>query len=222
MPQQAFIPWRGFQEIPPDQMQQQARAFDDQMQGRRCIRSFSERPVSRDIIESCIGTAGTAPSGANKQPWHFVVVSDPHRKQEIRMAAEERERAFYQKIQETQWVDALKPLGTGIDKPFLTQAPYVVVIFAQRFHTDSEGNIHKHYYVSESAGMAVGFFLAALHQAGLASLVYTPAPMGFLDTLLDRPANERAFCICPVGYPAADALVPNQSRKPIEQIVTWY
>jgi iodotyrosine deiodinase len=222
MPQPAFIPWHGFQEIPPDQMQQQARAFYDQMQGRRCIRSFSERPVARDIIESCIGTAGTAPSGANKQPWHFVIVTDPNRKQEIRTAAEQQERQFYKKIQDTQWADALKPLGTGIEKPFLTQAPYVVVIFAQRFQKDPEGNIDKHYYVTESVGIAVGFFQAALHQAGLASLVYTPAPMGFLNDLLDRPSNERAFCICPVGYPTADAQVPNQSRKSIEQTVTWY
>jgi len=218
----AFIPWDSFQELPQDQMQAQALAFYDRMKRRRCVRSFSERPVPREIIESCVSAAGTAPSGANKQPWHFAIVADPQRKQEIREAAEEHEQAFYQKIQDTQWVDALRPLGTGIDKPFLTQAPYVVVVFAQRFHTDSQGNTEKHYYVKESVGMAVGFFLVALHQAGLASLVYTPAPMSFLDSLLHRPSNERAFCVCPIGYPAADALVPNQSRKTIEQIATWY
>ncbi len=222
MPQQAFIPWQDFREIPPNQMQQEALAFYNRMQCRRCVRSFSDRPVSRDIIESCIGAAGTAPSGANKQPWHFVIVTDPQRKQEIRSAAEQHERQFYQKIQDSQWADALKPLGTGIDKPFLTQAPYVAIIFAQSFQRDIKGNIEKHYYVVQSVGIAVGFFLAALHQAGLASLVYTPAPMGFLNDLLDRPSHERAFCICPVGYPAADAQVPNQSRKPVEQIATWY
>ena len=222
MPRPTSMPWHDFQEIPPDQMQQQARAFYSQMQGRRCIRSFSERPVARDIIESCIGAAGTAPSGANKQPWHFAVVTDPQRKQEIRTAAEQHERQFYEKIQDTQWADALKPLGTGTEKPFLTQAPYVVVVFAQRCQKDPAGNIDKHYYVTESVGIAVGFFLTALHQAGLASLVYTPAPMGFLNDLLNRPLDERAFCICPVGYPAADAQIPNQSRKSIEQIVTWY
>jgi iodotyrosine deiodinase len=222
MAQPAFTPWQDFQEIPAQQMQEQARGIYDQMKRRRSVRSFSERPVSRQIIESCIGAAGTAPSGANKQPWHFAVVTDPQRKQEIRVASEECEQAFYRKIQDSQWIDALRPLGTGVDKAFLTQAPYVVVIFAQRFHTDAKGNIEKHYYVSESVGMAVGFFLTALHHAGLASLVYTPAPMSFLDTLLDRPPNERAFCICPVGYPAAGALVPNQSRKAIEQIATWY
>ena len=222
MEQPAFIPWHGYEEIPPEQMQQRAQAFYEQMQRRRSIRSFDERPVSRDIIESCIAAAGTAPSGANKQPWHFVVVTDPERKQAIRSAAEQQERRFYEKIQGTQWAADLSPLGTGVNKPFLTQAPYLVTVFAQGLQKSTQGQIDKHYYATQSVGIAVGFFLVALHQVGLASLVYTPAPMTFLNELLHRPPHERPFCICPVGYPTADAQVPNQSRKSVHDIATWY
>lgn len=221
MEQPAFIPWHGYEEIPPEQMQQQALAFCEQMQRRRSIRSFSDHPVSRDIIESCIGAAGTAPSGANKQPWHFVVTTDPQRKQTIRAAAEQQERQFYEKIQGSQWAADLSPLGTGADKPFLSQAPYLVTVFTQAFQQNTQGQTDKHYYATQSVGIAVGFFLVALHQAGLASLVYTPAPMSFLNDLLHRPPHERAFCICPVGYPTADAQVPDQSRKSLQEIVTW-
>jgi iodotyrosine deiodinase len=217
-----FIPWDGFEEKTPDSMQSAAQAFAASTQNRRSVRDFSDRPVPRSIMEHAIAAAGTAPSGANKQPWFFAVVADPDRKQAIRIAAEACERQFYESIQNTQWERALEPLGTGIDKPFLTQAPYLVVVFAQRHALDAEGKIEKHYYVSESVGLAVGFFLAAVHEAGLASLVYTPAPMGFLNKILDRPDNERPFCICPVGYPAAQAMIPNQSRKPLKQIMTWY
>ena len=217
-----FVPWNGFQEKTQDTMQAQAQAFAAHMQARRSIRDFSDRPVPRSLMEQAIAAAGTAPSGANKQPWFFAVVADPERKQAIRAAAEDCERQFYQTIQNTQWEKALEPLGTGIHKPFLTQAPYLVVVFAQRHGLDAEGKIEKHYYVSESVGLAVGFFLAAIHEAGLASLVYTPAPMAFLNPLLERPENERPFCICPVGYPAPKAMVPNQSRKPLGQIMTWY
>jgi len=222
MPTPQFIPWEGFHEQTPDQMQARAQAFYIHMQERRCVRTFSDRPVPDIVIKHCLATAGTAPSGANKQPWHFVAVTDPERKQAIRAASEQCEREFYHKIQDTQWEKSLKPLGVGTDKPFLTQAPYLVVVFAQRHAFDSEGKIEKHYYVSESVGLAAGFFLAAVHQAGLASLVYTPAPMAFLNDLLERPDNERPFCICPVGYPAPQAMVPNQARKPVEDIVTWY
>ncbi len=216
-----FVPWHGFEEKTPDTMQRQVQAFGSRMQARRSVRDFSERPVPRSIIEQAIAAAGTAPSGANKQPWFFAAVADPERKKAIRTEAEVCERQFYQTIQDTQWEEALVPLGTGVDKPFLTQAPYLVVIFAQRHALDAEGKIEKHYYVSESVGLAVGFFLAAIHEAGLASLIYTPAPMGFLNKVLDRPEHERPFCICPVGYPAAQAMVPNQSRKPLEQIMSW-
>jgi len=217
-----FVPWDGFEEKPLDTMQSRAQAFAACMQNRRSVRDFSDRPVPRSIIEQAIAAAGTAPSGANKQPWHFVVVSDPEKKKAIRDAAEGCERQFYETIQNTQWSKALEPLGTGINKPFLTQAPYLVVVFAQRHGLDSEGKTEKHYYVSESVGLAVGLFLAAVHEAGLASLVYTPAPMAFLNGLLERPEYERPFCICPVGYPSPKAMVPNQSRKPLEQIITWY
>jgi len=222
MSESDFVPWDGFEEKAPASMQSAAQAFAASMQNRRSVRDFSDRPVPRSIMEHAIAAAGSAPSGANKQPWFFAVVADPERKQAIRAAAETCERQFYETIQNTQWEKALEPLGTGTDKPFLTQAPYLVVVFAQRHAFDTEGKIEKHYYVSESVGLAVGFFLAAIHKAGLASLIYTPAPMGFLNGLLDRPENERPFCICPVGYPAKQAMVPNQSRKPLGQIMTWY
>lgn len=216
-----FVPWEGFEERPLGTMQSQAQAFAAYMQSRRSVRDFSDRPVPRSLIEQAVAAAGTAPSGANKQPWFFVVVTDPEKKQAIRVAAEACERQFYQKIHNTQWEEALEPLGTGISKPFLTQAPYLVVVFAQRHALDAQGKIAKHYYVSESVGLAVGFFLAAVHEAALASLVYTPAPMAFLNELLERPEYERPFCICPVGYPSPQAMVPNQSRKPLDQIMTW-
>lgn len=222
MQKSAFIPWNGLQEMSPDQMQQNAQALYDRMKQRRSIRAYSDRPVPRSVVQHCIAVAGTAPSGANKQPWHFVVVTDPERKQAMRAASEQCEREFYGKIQDTQWNEDLKPLGVDTHKPFLTEAPCLVVIFAQRYALDSEGKTEKHYYVSESVGLAAGFFLTAVHQAGLASLVYTPAPMTFLNDLLDRPANERAFCLCPVGYPAPQAMVPDQTRKPVDEIVTWY
>jgi iodotyrosine deiodinase len=222
MSESDFVLWDGYEEKAPDTMHERAQAFAASMQTRRSVRDFSERPVPRSIMEHAIAAAGTAPSGANKQPWFFAVVADPERKQAIRAAAEACERQFYKTIQDTQWEKALEPLGTGIEKPFLTQAPYLVVVFAQRHGLDAEGEIEKHYYVSESVGLAVGFFLTAVHEAGLASLVYTPAPMAFLNTLLERPDNERPFCICPVGYPAPEAMVPNQSRKPLGKIMTWY
>ena len=222
MQKPAFIRWDGFEKHTQDQADACSLAFYRAMQRRRSIRSFSDRSVPDSVIRHCIAAAGTAPSGANKQPWHFVVVTDPRRKQAIRDASEQCEREFYRKIQGTQWADNLAPLGVGVDKPFLTQAPYLVVVFAQRHGVDSQGKIEKHYYVSESVGIAVGFFLAAVHQAHLASLVYTPAPMTFLNDHLDRPSHERAFCLCPVGYPAEQAMVPNQSRKSVEEIATWF
>ena len=217
-----FICWDGFEEISSERMLENTSDFYQRMQKRRSVRTFSDRPVAREIIEQCLGTAGTAPSGANKQPWHFGVVTDQDLKQSIRTAAESKERLFYEKIRGSAWERDLKTLGTGIEKPFLTQAPYLVVVFAQPFTRDFRGRKDTHYYVTLSVGLALGLFITAVHQAHLACLVYTPAPMDFLNELLHRPPHERALCICPVGYPAADALVPRQSRKPLNQVVSWY
>lgn len=195
-----------------------ADAFFAQMDARRSIRDFSERPVPRVLVERAIATAGTAPSGAHQQPWTFVAVSDPMLKRRLREAAEAEERAFYAERATAEWLAALEPVGTDWHKPFLETAPWVVVLFAQRWGLHPDGTRRKHYYVQESCGIAAGFFIAALHAAGLATLTHTPSPMGFLSEVLERPPNEAAFTIFPVGYPAADATVPDLQRKPLAEI----
>jgi iodotyrosine deiodinase len=198
-----------------------AQAFYDAMQKRRSVREFSDRPVSRLVIESCLRTAGTAPSGANLQPWHFVAVSDPDVKRRIRVAAEEEEREFYEHRAPKEWLDALAPLGTDSDKPFLERAPWLIAIFSQLHGVLDDGRKVKHYYSLESVGIATGLLIAAVHQAGLVALTHTPSPMGFLNEILGRPVNEKPFMLLVVGYPETDAVVPDIARKPLDAIVSW-
>lgn len=210
-----------FTEREIDEVRTRARAFTHELSGRRTVRFFSDRPVPRDIIETCVRAAGSAPSGANQQPWHFVCISDPATKSAIRAAAEEEERAFYASRAGDDWLDALAPLGTNDQKPFLETAPWLIVIFAQRHGVDENGKRIKHYYVPESVGIAAGFLIAALHHAGLATLTHTPAPMGFLGRICARPDNEKAVILLVVGFPAKDATVPDIKKKPVSAITTW-
>ena len=205
------------------EMLKRARDFDTLMSTRHSTRDFADKTVPRDIIETCLKTAGRAPSGANQQPWQFVVVSNPELKHKIRLAAEEEERAFYEKRASEEWLDALQPLGTDADKAFLERASCLIVVFAQAYGLDAEGNKIKHYYVQESVGIAVGFLIAALHTAGLACLTHTPSPMNFLAEILERPKNERAFLNLVVGYPAQNATFPAHAaqKKRLEQFVTF-
>jgi nitroreductase len=196
-----------------------AVAFADQIATRRTVRDFSDRPVPQAIIDACLRAAGSAPSGANQQPWHFVAVQDAAIKRQIRAAAEEEERAFYQTAP-VEWLAALEPLGTDSEKPFLEIAPWLIAVFAQRWGVHPDGSRQTHYYVNESVGIATGFLLAALHAAGLSTLTHTPSPMGFLSRVLDRPPNERPVMLVVVGHAAEDALVPDIHRKPLEHIRT--
>jgi iodotyrosine deiodinase len=206
----------------PEEMAARARAFYEEMARRRSVRDFSDRPVPRELIEYAIRTAGTAPSGAHMQPWTFVAVSDPDVKRQIRLAAEEEERASYEGRMPDEWLAALEPLGTDWRKPFLETAPWLVVLFAQRSGIAASGERRKHYYVQESCGIASGLFIAALHTMGLATLTHTPSPMGFLREVLGRPDNEAPFILFPVGYPAGDARVPDMGRKPLAEIAVWH
>ena len=210
-----------FQEFPSDEMCARAAAFYDEIRRRRTVRDFSDRPVPRELIEDALRAAGTAPNGANLQPWHFVVVSNPSIKQQIRAAAEEEERAFYSGRAPQEWLNALAPLGTDAQKPFLEIAPYLIVVFGQSHGVDADGKPIKHYYVQESVGIATGFLIAALHHAGLATLTHTPSPMGFLSKILGRPENERPFLLLVVGYPADGAHVPVIRKKALEEIATF-
>jgi nitroreductase len=210
-----------FQRLPEEEMIERSNAFFRQMNRRRSVRAFSDHPVPRSVIENCLRTASTAPSGAHMQPWHFVAVSDPAVKREIRLAAEEEERAFYEQRAPEEWLDALRPFGTDSNKPFLETAPYLIAIFAQRYHFDAAGNQVKHYYVTESVGIATGLLIAAIHNAGLASLTHTPSPMGFLNKILDRPEHERPFLLLVVGYPSQEATVPDLQRKDLDQFATF-
>jgi iodotyrosine deiodinase len=210
-----------FQAQPIEAMQRRAFKFYEGIRKRRTVREFSDEPVPRDVIENALRAAGTAPNGANQQPWHFVVVSNPDIKRQIREAAEAEERAFYSGRAPQNWLDALAPLGTDEHKPFLETAPYLIVIFAQAHGIRPDGSSIKHYYVQESVGIATGFLIAALHHAGLATLTHTPNPMGFLNKVLNRPANERPFLILVVGKPACDATVPAITKKPLEEISTF-
>ncbi len=215
-----FIPL-DFQELPVDEMRQCATDFYAQMKRRRSVRDFSDRSVPRDIIETCLLAAGTAPNGANLQPWHFVAVSDPTIKRQIRLAAEAEEREFYARRASEEWLEALAPLGTDADKPFLETAPWLIAIFAPSYGIGQSGAKIKHYYVQESVGIATGILITALHQAGLATLTHTPSPMHFLNEILERPGNERPFLLLVVGYPAENAHVPTISKNPLSQIATF-
>ncbi len=216
-----FIPYSSYQEYPPQVMQDRAKTFREELQRRRTIRTFSNRPVPRELIEECLRTAGTAPNGANMQPWHFVVVSDPEIKKQIREGAEQEEREFYERRASEEWLEALAPLGTDWHKPFLEEAPYLIVIFGLSNTILPDGSKRKNYYVTESVGIATGMLITAVHHAGLASLTHTPSPMGFLNKILKRPANERPFLVLVVGYPAEGTTVPDISKKSLEEITTF-
>jgi nitroreductase len=219
--QPVFVPLSTYREYPVEEMQQRAREFYEEIKRRRTVREFSPRFVPQDIIENCLRAAGTAPNGANMQPWNFVVVSDLTVKRRIREAAEVEEREFYNHRAPPEWLDALAPLGTDWRKEFLETAPYLIVIFAQGYGVLPDGRKVKHYYAQESVGIATGFLIAALHHAGLATLTHTPSPMGFLNDILHRPSNERPFLVLVVGYPADDAKVPVITKKPLEEIATF-
>lgn len=221
MKEAKFIPLSQYQMYSVDEMKQRAADFYAEMQRRRTVRHFSDRPVSHEVIVDCLRTAGTAPNGANMQPWHFVVVSEPAIKKQIREAAEAEEREFYERRAPDDWLAALAPLGTDADKPFLETAPCLIAIFAQSYSLDEAGEKVKHYYVQESVGIATGLLIAAIHHAGLVSLTHTPSPMKFLNEILGRPAWERPFLLLVVGYPAVDAQVPAIAKKPLSEIATF-
>jgi len=195
--------------------------FYQEIKQRRTVRDFSDRPVPREVIENCILAAGTAPNGANLQPWHFSVVENSDVKTAIRTAAEQEEEAFYNGKAPQAWLDALAPLGTDSNKPFLEIAPYLIVVFSKSHEQCDDGSTIKNYYANESTGIATGFLIAALHHAGIATLTHTPSPMKFLNKILDRPSNERPFVLLVIGYPAKDAVVPSISKKSLEQITDF-
>jgi iodotyrosine deiodinase len=198
-----------------------SREFLELMRRRRSVRQFSSAEVPVELIENAIATAGTAPSGANQQPWTFVVVSDPLVKARIRAAAEQEEKLLYERRATQEYLDAIEPIGTDWHKPHITDAPYVIAVFEQPWGYDENGEKRKHYYVRESVGIAVGLLLASLHAAGLATLTHSPAPMGFMSGILERPENERALLLIPVGYPADGATVPTLAKKPFDEIATF-
>jgi iodotyrosine deiodinase len=208
-----------FERLGVDEMRERSQAFLELMRARRSVRFFSDEPVPYELVRNAIEVAGTAPSGAHQQPWTFVVVSDPALKQEIRTGAETEERDFYDRRATHQWKEAIKPIGTDWVKTHITDAPYVVVVFEQVYRLGEDGEKIKHYYVKESVGIAVGFFLAAVQASGLVALTHTPSPMGFLARILDRPANERPFILIPIGLPARDSVVPDLSRKTLDEIL---
>ena len=218
--QPRFIPFRPTA-YPPGEMLERSHAFYELMNRRRTVRDFSDKPVPAELIEQIILTASTAPSGANKQPWTFCLVSDPAIKKAIREAAEKEEYTNYHGRMSDEWLDDLKTLGTNWEKPFLETAPYLIVVFKKSWEQAGAEKL-KNYYVMESVGLATGFLLAALHYAGLVALTHTPSPMNFLQEILKRPENEKPFLLIPVGYPAENAEVPDISRKSLEEVLVRY
>ena len=215
------VPLSRYREYPIDEMRARLGDFYADLDRRRSVREFSDRPVPRDIVETALKAANTAPSGANLQPWHFVVVSGPETKRKIREAAEAEEREFYTRRAPEAWLAALEPLGTDERKPFLETAPYLIAVFLQKFGELPDGRKVKHYYPAESTGLATGFLIAALHRAGLATLTHTPSPMGFLNRILGRPKSERPFLLLVAGYPADGARVPDIARKGLGEFASW-
>ena len=215
------IPLRGYREYPIEEMRARLEEFYSEVNRRRSVREFSDRPVPKDIIETALKAAGTAPSGANLQPWHFVVISGPQTKRRIREAAEVEEREFYEHRASPEWLAALAPLGTDSSKPFLETAPYLIAVFLQKFAELADGRKVKHYYPVESTGLATGILITALHHAGLATLTHTPSPMAFLNEILGRPKSERPFLLLVTGYPADAAEVPDISRKSLHGIASF-
>lgn len=216
-----FIPLNDFKENSPEEMIKRSKEFYDLIKQRRTVREFSNKPIPKEIINNCIRAAGTAPSGANLQPWHFVVVSDTKIKKQIRTAAEEEEKEFYTKRAPKEWLDALAALGTDENKPFLEKAPNLIAIFSKSYDLLPDGRKVKQYYSQESVGIACGILITAIHNAGLVSLTHTPSPMNFLNKILGRPNNERPFLLLVVGYPAKDAKVPDIQKKQLSEIVTF-
>ena len=204
-----------------DEMVEKSRDFYGRIRTRRSVRDFASDDVPLEVIKNCILTAGTAPSGANLQPWHFVVVSDPEIKHQIRMAAEKEEEAFYSERAPEEWLNVLAPLGTDAHKPFIEKAPHLVAIFAEKQRLEPDGSLAKNYYVTESVGIATGLLITALHECGLATLTHTPSPMRFLNKILERPNHERPFLLLIVGRPAAGAVVPDITKKPLEHIASF-
>lgn len=217
------VPLPDYIALPVAEMRARAVAFYEAIAKRHTVRDFSPRPVPRDIIETCIKAAGTAPNGANHQPWHFCVIGDPAVKARIRQAAEAEEREFYAGKAGEEWLKALKPLGTDEDKPFLETAPWLVAVFGARKSKSADGVLRKNYYVPESVNIAVGFLIAALHHAGLVALTHTPAPMGFLNEICGRPGEEKPYILMVIGYPAENATIPAHAmeKKPLEEIASF-
>jgi nitroreductase len=221
MPDANFQPLSSFTEYPVEEMLQRAAEFRQDMQRRRTVRQFSNRPVPPQVIEECLLTAGSAPNAANLQPWHFVVVTDPMVKHEIRVAAEQEENEFYHRRAPQEWLDALSVIGTDEHKPFLETAPYLIVVFGKNHSFLPDGRRVRNYYVNESVGIATGFLIAAIHQAGLVSLTHTPSPMGFLNSILHIPPDEKPYVILVAGYPAEDDQVPILEKKSLSEIATF-
>ena len=215
------LPLEKYREYSTEEMRDRLDEFYADIDRRRTVRDFSDRPVPRDIIETALKAANTAPSGANLQPWHFAVVSGPETKKRIREAAEAEEREFYEHRASEEWLAALAPLGTDDKKPFLETAPYLIAVFLQKYGELPDGRKVKHYYPAESTGLATGILITALHRAGLATLTHTPSPMNFLNEILDRPKSERPFLLLVVGYPADDATVPDIQRKSLDDFTSW-
>jgi len=216
-----FVPLSTFKEYPIEETAQRSSDFLELMRRRRTVRQISDRPVPREIIENCLLTAGTAPSGANMQPWTFVVVSNPEVKSKIRAEAERVEADFYKRKAPDYWLEALEPLGTDENKPYLEEAPYLIVIFTQRHTVEEDGSVTKHYYLPESVGIATGMLITAIHHAGLVCLTHTPSPMAFLRDVLERPKTETPFLLLAVGYPKQDARVPDIGKKGLEEIAVF-
>lgn len=204
-----------------DEMETNSRIFMEWMNERRTVRDFSDRPISESIIENILLTASSAPSGAHKQPWTFCVVKNPEIKKQIRIAAEKEEKESYQSRMTEEWLKDLRPIGTDWNKPFLETAPYLIVVFKRSYEVEENNHKHQNYYVTESCGIACGFLLAAIHNAGLVALTHTPSPMNFLTKILDRPENEKPFLLIPVGYCADECWVPDLKRKSLSEICVW-
>ena len=222
MDETSFIPYTNYKSYSIEEMKKRSQVFLENIERRRTIRNFSEKSVPKEIIENCLKAASSAPSGANRQPWHFSIVSDFETKKKIREAAEDEEKKFYSGRAPDAWLEALEPLGTDENKPFLEIAPYLIVIFSEAYGLDAEGEKIKNYYVSESVGIATGILITALHNAGLATLTHTPSPMNFLREILGRGENERAFLILVTGFPADDAEVPNIRKKSLEEYSSFF
>lgn len=221
MKQPSFFPLSQYIEYQPGEMQERADWFKKELQRRRTVRDFSTRPVPEGVIEDCLIAAGTAPNGANLQPWHFAVITDKAIKSEIRAAAEKEEKEFYDSRASEEWLEDLYPLGTDHNKPFLEEAPCLIAIFSKSYGFNEDGSKKKHYYVKESVGIASGMLITALHYSGLATLTHTPSPMGFLNEILDRPENERPFLLLVAGYPAENAEVPDIKKKELHEIASF-